>query len=365
MELYRTKISDIDPSSPIRTVRLKDGRTIRKVVDKSIIKRGRKSDIRSYVQIFLLTITLWIGIDFYLFVSGLEKGVVTYRPPGVEGFLPISSLMSLRYYLLTGVLSHVHPAGFFILVAAIMVSMLMKKGFCSWICPVGFISESMHQLGNKIFGRSFRLPRFLDVALRPVKYLLLAFFLVTISMLSVSQLGQFLNSDYNKVADIKLYFFFVHISDFSLTVIGILIVLSVLYENFWCRYACPYGALLGLTSLFSPMKVRRIEESCIDCGKCAEVCPSLLPVDKLDQVNSAECTGCYSCVEACPIRDTLKFSVSSGSKGLSQRRYGILMLALFFGIIGLAMISGFWTTSITGREYLYLFRKIGALGHSF
>ena len=51
-------------------------------------------------------------------------------------------------------------------------------------------------------------------------------------------------------------------------VIGVIVLLSMFVQNFWCRYLCPYGALLGLVSLLSPVKIRRDKEACIDCGKC-------------------------------------------------------------------------------------------------
>ncbi len=365
MDTYRIKTSET-VTPPVVTVRLKDGRSVKKVADKSFLKTGR-SDIRSYIQLLFFFLTMWIGVDFYLFMDGLEKGVASTaaRPPGVEGFLPISALMSFRYFLLTGIVNHIHPSGFFIFIAVLLISTFMKKGFCSWICPVGYISESLFLLGKKIFGRNFTLPKWIDVPLRSLKYVLLAFFLISVSTLSVEELGSFIHSDYNKVADIKMYLFFAHVSAISIIVIGALIVLSLFYKNFWCRYGCPYGALLGITSLISPMKIRRVDQTCIDCGKCADACPSYLPVDKLDAVNSAECTACYSCVEACPVKNTLNMSMRSGVKGLSQKQYALLLVGVYFGIVGVAMLAGLWQNTVSAHEYLSLFEKIGSISHGF
>ncbi len=351
---------------PVRIVELSDGRKIKKVVDKRIIK-STHSDARSYVQLLFFLITVWIGADFFFFVSGLEKGIspAAARPPGVEGFLPISALMSFRYFLLTGIVNHIHPAGFFIFTAILLISVFMKKGFCSWICPVGYVSEGLYQLGSKFFGRNFELPKWIDIPLRSLKYILLAFFLLSVSILSVQELDVFIHSGFNKVADIKMYMFFAHISLLSLIVIIALMVLSLFYKNFWCRYACPYGALLGIGSLVSPLKIRRVEKTCIDCGLCSAACPSLLPVDKLIEVNSAECTACYACVESCPVKNTLNMSIKSGRKGLSQRQYAVLLLGIYFGVVGVAMLAGLWQNSITPHEYLQLFRNIGSISHAF
>ena len=76
-----------------------------------------------------------------LFVRFLEGGggKVT-RPPGIEGFLPISSLMSLKYWILTGDFNTIHPAGLVLFIVILLMSLAVKKSFCSWMCPVGLLS---------------------------------------------------------------------------------------------------------------------------------------------------------------------------------------------------------------------------------
>lgn len=355
--------------NPIKVVRLKDGRRVRKLVDRSLLRvvpeKGSLTTIRNYVQLLFFLVTLWSGVDFYFFVKGLGRGIANQRPPGVEGFLPISALMSLRYFSITGIINRIHPSGFFILIAVILVSTLLKKGFCSWICPIGYISESLHKLGEGIFRRAYLLPRWLDVPLRSLKYLMMAFFLVSVSTMSAVELDSFIRSDYNRIVDVKMFMFFADITIFSLAAVGLIILLSLIYENFWCRYLCPYGALLGLLSIASPLKIRRVDETCIKCNKCAQACPSFIPVDKLDVVTSAECTACYGCVEECPIKNTLIFSSSSHVKGLSQRNYGLLLLGIYFGIVLVAMMSGYWQNGIPGNEYVRLFQSIGSISHGF
>ena len=48
--------------------------------------------------------------------------------------------------------------------------------FCGWLCPVGTLSEYLWKLGRDTFKRNFLLPRWLDIGLTSLKYLLLAFF---------------------------------------------------------------------------------------------------------------------------------------------------------------------------------------------
>jgi len=155
------------------------------------------------------------------------------------------------------------------------MSFFFGKSFCSWVCPVGFISELIGDFGQKIFKRKLKLPKFLDIPLRSLKYILLGFFIYSIFFL-MSQVAvkAFLNSDYNLISDVKMYYFFADISRFSLIVISALFILSIFIRNFWCRFLCPYGALLGIVALLSPLKIKRNKVSCIDCGLCAKACPS-------------------------------------------------------------------------------------------
>ena len=58
--------------------------------------------IRFVVQTLFALLCIWIGIEFYQFAHYLEtNGAAAFssRPPGVDGFLPISSFMSFYYFL--------------------------------------------------------------------------------------------------------------------------------------------------------------------------------------------------------------------------------------------------------------------------
>ncbi|MCD6250275.1 MAG: 4Fe-4S binding protein [candidate division Zixibacteria bacterium] len=324
-------------------------------------------NVRLMVQISFALLVVWIGIEFHFFIEYLESGGVTgdaYRPPGVEGFLPISSLMSLYYWLLTGNIHAVHPAGMFILLGVIMISLVFGKSFCSWLCPVGFLSEVLGDLGDKIFGRRLRLPRWLDYPLRSIKYLLLGFFVYSIFFLmTAASLEAFLYSLYNIVADIKMYYFFADISRFSLIVIGVLFLLSIVIRNFWCRYLCPYGALLGVVSLLSLHKIKRNVASCTDCGLCAQVCPSSIKVDKVKTVISDECTACLSCVDVCPVKNTLELTLAGTKKVVSRKQVAVGVVGLFMLITGLAMLTGNWQNKVTIEEYLQYYKNYDSYGH--
>ncbi len=138
----------------------------------------------------------------------------------------------------------------------------------------------------------------------------------------------------------------------------VLAALSVVIQNFWCRYLCPYGALLGALSWLSPLKVTRNSSTCIDCRLCTRACPANINVHKAGRVWSDECTGCYSCIEACPVKDTLGMGAGFEARPVPGWKFGALAAGIFVLVTGLAMLTGNWQNGISQQEYLMRFQEI-------
>jgi polyferredoxin len=169
----------------------------------------------------------------------------------------------------------------------------------------------------------------------------------------------FVYSPYNRVADIKMLHFFSQISPFALKVLLLLLGLSVVVPYFWCRYLCPYGALLGALSWASPLKVTRNKHTCIDCELCARACPANLKVDRVRRVRSDECFACLSCVAACPVQGALQLATPRPwRRAVRPLVFGSLVVALFFGGIGAARWAGYWQNDIREQEYRTRLREI-------
>jgi polyferredoxin len=209
---------------------------------------------RSSFQVSFLALNLVLGAIFYFWMRQFESGSAAYsleRPAGVEGWLPIAGLMNLKYWLATGHIPEVHLAAMFLLLSFLAMAFLLRKSFCSWLCPVDTVSEYLWRLGRKLFYRNFHLSRWIDLPLRSLKYLLLAFFAWAVYSMSPAGIRDFMQSPYGLSADVKMLNFFRHIGETG----------------------------LGLAAFFSPARIRRSKEPCIDCAKCAKACPAALPVD--------------------------------------------------------------------------------------
>jgi polyferredoxin len=341
----------------------------RKLIRRALPDRSQ-AQRRSFQLAFLL-LNLWLGGTFYVWVRHIETGThdrQMIRPAGVEGWLPIAGLMNLKYWLSTGRIPASHPAALFLLVTFLAIAFLLRKAFCSWLCPVGTVSEYLWRAGRQIFGRNFQLPRWLDLPLRSLKYLLLGFFVWAVANMSGDAIEQFMRSPYGAIADVRMLNFFRELSETAAIVLGFLVVSSVLVQNFWCRYLCPYGALLGLASLLSPLRIRRSVPACIDCARCAKACPSALPVDKLIAIKSAECTGCLECVAVCPSEGALHLALPRWTRSPNDGRLPSWAMAagiavLLFGIVGYAKSTSHWTGDVPDYMYRQLVPRANNVNH--
>jgi polyferredoxin len=160
------------------------------------IAADHSQQIRRIVQALFVALNAGIGIQFMLWVRSFEQpgAMQISRPVGVDGWLPIAGLMNFKYFLATDRVPAIHPAAMFLLMAFFFMSVVLKKAFCSWLCPAGTLSELLWKFGRRIFHRNFALPRWLDLPLRGLKYLLFGFFALIIGSMSAEALDDFMHA---------------------------------------------------------------------------------------------------------------------------------------------------------------------------
>jgi polyferredoxin len=318
--------------------------------------RDRSQSFRFAFQLAFFLLNAIIAVRFYQFVRYFEtggSGTMASRPAGVDGWLPIGGLMNLKYFLMTRSFPSAHPAAMILLFVFFVISILFRKAFCSWLCPIGTLSEGLWKLGKRCLKHNWKFPPWADYVLRSVKYILLGLFLFAVGSLSPASIRAFLESPYGLVADVKMLNFFRYMGYSTLITILVLVLLSVMVKNFWCRYLCPYGALMGLAALISPIRIRREPGRCIDCAKCAKACPALLKVDRQIAVLSPECNACLECIAVCPAEGALRVS-APGLRQIPAWAVAAGIAGIFLGTVALAKLSGHWQTNLSDQVYFEL-----------
>jgi polyferredoxin len=205
--------------------------------------------------------------------------------------------------------------------------------------------------------------RWADRGLISLKYLLLAFFAWAILWkMDLPAIERFVHTPYNYAADAKMLLFFTDLSRTAGVALGALVLLSLVIKHFWCRYLCPYGALLGLVSWLSPQRVVRDEAACIDCKACTRACPVEISVHRKASVRTPECTGCMSCVTSCPVEDCLTVT-RKGKGSLSPYLIPLAGLGTIYLLWGIARLTGHWHTTLPQSTLAEVYRIARALAH--
>lgn len=327
------------------------------------MNRKHLPNIRRAVQLSFTLFCLYAGWQFYRFYQWAIDASPVYvaRPPAVEAFLPIGALVSLKRLFLTHQYDPIHPAGLTIFLAALSLGLLLRKGFCGWICPVGFGSNLAQQAGRHIKITSTP-PPWIDLPLLSIKYLLLAFFSYLILWkMNLRAIETFMRSEYNLIVDVKMLYFFLSPSRLAGGIMLGLLALSFFLRNPWCRYLCPYGALLGLLAAFSPFQVKRQHATCINCKKCERVCPAAIAISTKTTMRSPECIGCLECVAVCPPEDCLEITVYQ--KKTPPLLMPALIITLFLSFWLTANLTHHWHHQLSIEDQKKAYAKGLNIGH--
>lgn len=273
----------------------------------------------------------------------------SFWPVGVDALCPFGGLESLNSLILNGTyLKRVEFGSLALLIASVILLAVFGRTFCGRICPLGTLQEIFGRLGNRFLPTRRPVPRWLDRPARFVKYGVLAVF-----VLWTWRAGELVMRPYDPWAAYHHLTSPELLTEIGVGAVVLLVSLigSIVYDRFFCRYACPMGAFLGLGAKLSWFKVRRNGDSCIDCGACDTACPVALEVTTAITVDSPECIACGQCVEACPVQGALVVSDRRG-RTLSSLMVTAFTFLLFFGLVALSTAAGSfeWTKTTLSQE---------------
>lgn len=302
--------------------------------------------------IFLFFIwTCWRLYSFYMWATG--TGSFVSHPGATAGLVPLGAIMGVIAWLKTGTFDPVFPAAEVIILGAILLSLLFKKGFCGWICPVGSATSIFGWLGRKMFGKTYNVPRKLDVGLRVPKYLIAGAILMFLIIMPAAEALSFQHLPYYAISDLKILLLLLSPGVWFAGLILFVALTSVYWGNTWCRYFCPLGAVYGAVGCASAGTVVRDKDICISCGACTKACNKRVDVANLETVRAPECDGCLDCVEVCPEPGALTARFL-GIK-LQVWAWPLLVIGLWLAVWGIAVLTGHWypgSSAATIADYI-------------
>lgn len=291
----------------------------------------RTRTVRTLVQIMMVALMAWIGLRHQTLGGG-----PTGAPP-LDSFCPFGAVETLPSLLGgTGFVRKVGESNLVLLAALGIVTLGFSGAFCGWICPFGAVQDWLASARKRVFGRVLVIPAPVHRVLRHLRWAVLA--------LVVWMSARLLTLWFAEYDPFRALFHFKFESWIGVALVVGTVMGGLLVERFFCLYACPLGALVGLAGLVGLTRIRRVESECTECGVCSRACPSRIAVDNLGDVRDQHCTMCAECVESCPSDGALVVTTGAPGESLRPVMVGIASVVLFFALVGTAQALGWWRT---------------------
>jgi len=265
----------------------------------------KAANIRLVVQIFFFALIALIAVNHTPEEAG--KAIPVLWAASLHAICPFGGVVSVYQFITAGTfVRKIHSASFILMWIVFALTLFLGPVFCGWVCPFGSIQEWFGKLGRKILGRRFNrlIPYKVDRILRYLRYLMLGW---VVYMTAVTGTLVF--------ADIDPYFALFNFWTSEIAIGGVIILiavlaLSLLVERPFCKYACPYGAVLGVFNLFRIFKIRRNTYTCINCKACDRSCPMNVPMSTSGAVRNHQCISCLKCTseQVCPVDKTVELT---------------------------------------------------------
>lgn len=242
-------------------------------------------------------------------------GMNCYSCPGALGACPIGALQS-------ALTARRRRFPLYVLGWLAAIGLLVGRFVCGWLCLFGLMQELLYKIPTP----KLRIPDKIDRPLRYLKYGVLALLVVGLPLLWRGEYGAgvpFFCEYLCPVGTLEGGVPLVLLNDvlrpalgwlfrWKLLILIVCILSSIFIYRPFCKYLCPLGAFYALFQRVSLIRMKVDASACVNCGKCAGVCP--MQVDPSKTPNSAECIRCGECLRACPA-DALSFFKRKNQKG--------------------------------------------------
>ncbi len=269
-------------------------------------RKKRSLSVRTGIQIFFFGLIALISVNHSLAESG--QSLPFLSSASLHAVCPFGGVVSLYQYATVGTfVQKIHDSSFILMILVFLLALLAGPVFCGWVCPLGSLQEWIGGIGRKLFKRrryNHFIPEKIDRPLRFLRYGVLAW---VIYMTAVTGKLIFAEVDpYHALFN----FWTSELAAGGLIVLGLTLIAGLFVERPWCKYACPYGALLGMTNWVRIFSIRRQESTCRLDRACDRVCPMNIPVSGSTVIRDHQCISCLKCTSEsiCPVAGTVELA---------------------------------------------------------
>jgi polyferredoxin len=230
---------------------------------------------------------------------------------------PVNLILQLDPLVAIGTLlsSHTIYRGLLWALLTIVLTILLGRFFCGWICPfgamhqfIGWLGSTRKSLKNRIAANRYR-------KAANIKYLVLIAFLVaaaipltekTVLLTGLLDPIPLVHRSFNIII-LPIADRFVNLLSVEPRVyegaflVGLFFIaalfMNLLIPRFYCRFICPTGALLGFIGKYSIWRIGRSAAKCSNCMQCEKACEGACEPSKQIRIN--ECVMCFNCYDHC------------------------------------------------------------------
>lgn len=291
-----------------------------------------------------------VSLNHSLVESG--KQIPLLSSVSLHALCPFGGVTTIYQFVTSGTfVKKLHESSLVLMTIGIFLAVLFGPIFCGWVCPLGTLQEWIAKAGKKIFKVKYNkfIPYKYDKYLRYLRYIMLIWVLYM-----TAATGKIAFEAYDP------FYTLFNLWSSELAISGLIILLlvvaaSLFVERPWCKYACPYGAFLGLFNFFRIFGVKRNASTCISCKICDKSCPMNISVSDTSVVKNHQCISCMKCTseEACPVSNTVNLSNNLIGKNLRSLATGSALVIILFGGIGVSKMFNLWITESTKEPAKY------------